>query len=82
MLQIAADLDPIDYYIDVVLLIQGQRGRIVQGHYITVDHGAHKPLPCQLLEHLLMFTLAAFDDGGHDHESRVNWQRQHLIDHL
>ncbi len=81
-LQIAADAEAVDHDLDVVLLLEVQRWRVVQLVQIAVDARAHETLGIQFAEQVVVLALARRDHRRQQHQLLALGPGQDLIDHL
>ena len=73
---------PVDDHVDRVLLILVQGNIVRQQIYLSVDADADIAVPHQAGQHLLMRSLAAVDDGSHDHDLFPRAESHDGVGHL
>ena len=80
--EVFPDLEAVDHDIDRVLLFLVQIRQIVEIADATVDARPHETRGAQLLEDLLVFSLAPAHDRGQQHELTALRHGQDAVDHL
>ena len=80
--QVFLDLEAIDDGIDVVLLAEVERGRLIELIDFAVDSRANKALCLQVSHELHVLALAVCNDRREQHQPGAFRQCEHLVDHL
>ena len=80
--RIGAHLQAVDHHVDIVLLVLGQRRRILAIHGLAVDAEADVAQRLHLRQQIGKLALLAARHRRQQHHARFGRQRQHGIDHL